>query len=61
MAIAKISLKFKNLMSKENVNGALKLLIDNMHSGTLPLNKETLELLVQKYPEPREPSTDILI
>ena len=37
MAIAKISLKFKNLMSKGNVNGALKLLTDNMHSGILTL------------------------
>ena len=32
-----------------------------MHSGILPLNKETLELLVQKHPEQREPSPDILI
>ena len=46
MTIAKISLKFKNLMSKWNVNGALKLLTDNMHSGISPLTKETLELLV---------------
>ena len=46
MTTAKISLKFKNLMSKVNVNGALKLLTDNMHSGILPLNKKTLELLV---------------
>ena len=61
MTIAKISLKFKNLMSKENANGALKLLRDNIHSGILPLTKETLELLVQKQPEPREPSPDILI
>ena len=30
MTIAKISLKFKNLMSKGNVNAALKLLTDNM-------------------------------
>ena len=48
-------------MSKENVKGVLKLLTDNMHSGTLPLNIETLEILVQKHPEPREPSPDILI
>ena len=59
MTIAKISLKFKNLMSKGNVNGALNLLTDNMHSGILPLNKETQELLV--HPEPSEPSPDILI
>ena len=49
MKIAKISLKFKNLMSKGNVNGALELLTNNMLSGILPLNKETLELLVQKH------------
>ena len=55
MTIAKISLKLKNLMSKGNVNGALKLLTDNMYSGILPLNKDTLELLIQKHPEPREP------
>ena len=61
MTITKISLKFKNLMSKGNVNGAMKLLTDNIHSGILPLNKETLELLVQKHSEPREPSPDMLI
>ena len=61
MTIAKISLKFKNLMSKENANGALKLLRDNIHSGILPLTKETLELLVPKQLEPREPSPEILI
>ena len=61
MIIAKISLKFKNLMRKKKVNGAMKLLTDNIHGGILPLNKETLELLVQKHPEPREPSPDILI
>ena len=55
MTIAKISLKLKNLMSKGNVNAALKLLTDNMYSGILPLNKDTLELLIQKHPEPREP------
>ena len=49
MKIAKISLKFKNLMSKGNVNGPLELLLHNMLSGILPLNKETLELLVQKH------------
>ena len=55
---AKISLNFKNLLSKGNINGALKLLKDNMHSAISPLNKETLELLAQKHPEPREPSAD---
>ena len=55
MTIAKIALKFQNLKSKENVNGALKLLTGNMHSGILPLTKEILELQVQKHHEPREP------
>ena len=32
-----------------------------MHSGILSLIKETLELLVQKHSEPREPSPNILI
>ena len=58
MKIAKISIKFKNLMSKENINGALKLLTDNMHYGILPLKKKSLELLVQKNPETREHSSD---
>ena len=61
MIIAKILLKLKYLISKGNVNRALKLLTDNMNSGILPLNKETLELLVQKHPEPREPSPDMLM
>ena len=43
MTVAKISLKFKNLLSKGNVNGALKLLTDNMHSGILPFNNETTQ------------------
>ena len=34
---------------------------DNMQSGILPLNKEMLELLVQKHPEPSEPSPEMLI
>ena len=59
MTNVKISLKFKNVMSKGNVNGALKLL--TLLTIILPLNKETLELLLQKHPEPREPSPDILI
>ena len=40
MTIAKISLKFKNLMSKGNANGALKLLTDNMHSEFCHLIKK---------------------
>ena len=53
-----ISLKLKNLMRKRNVNGALKLLTDNMHSEILPLTKEALELLVEKDSEPRGPTSE---
>ena len=59
MTIVKISLKFKNFMSKGKVNGALKLVTDNIHRGILPLNKERLELLVQENLKPRQPSTDM--
>ena len=61
VTIAKISLNFKNLVAKRNVNGALKLLSDNMHSEILPLTLEILELLAQKHLEPKEPSREKLI
>ena len=37
--IAKISVKFKELMQKCNVNGALKLLTNQMSNGILPLTE----------------------
>ena len=52
MTVNKI-LQFKNFMSKEIINGGLKLLIENMHSKVLALKKETLELPVQKFLESR--------
>ena len=51
MTIAKISMKFTILMSKGNVNGALKLLTNNMSNGILPLTDAKLQLLKQTYPE----------
>ena len=51
ISIKKISLKFKNLMSKGNVNGALKLLTKNMSYEILPLTDKTLKMLKQKHPE----------
>ena len=44
-------MKFKHLMQKGNVNGALKLLTNNMSNGILPLTDETLHLLRTKHPE----------
>ena len=38
-------------MVKENVNGALGLLTNNMSNGTLPLSDDTLLVLHVKYPE----------
>ena len=38
-------------MSGSNVNGALKLLTNDMLNETLPLTDVTLQLLKQKHPE----------
>ena len=51
MNIEKISWKFKKMMSKGNVNRALKLLMENMSNRILPLNDKTLKMLKQKHPE----------
>ena len=61
MTISKISIKFRLLMSKCNVNGALKLLTNNMSNGILPLTDATFQLLKQKHPESREPPPGLLI
>ena len=55
MNIEKISLKFKNMVSKGNVNRVLKLLAENMSNGILPLTDKTLKMLKQKHPEANEP------
>ena len=39
--IEKIPSKFNKLILKSNVNGALRLLTNNMNSGTLPLSNKT--------------------
>ena len=56
--ISKISQKFKVLMSKRNVNGALKRLTNSMSNGMFPLYKKTLDLQIQKHPEPKESSPE---
>ena len=47
-------------MQKGNVNGALKLLTDNMHNGILPINNETLMLIKEKHPESKNVSEDVM-
>ena len=61
MNIEKISLKFKNMMSKGNVKRVLKLLTENMSNRILPLNDEILEMLKQKYPEANESPQEALL
>ena len=57
--IAKISVKFKELMQKGNVNGALKLLTNERSNGILPLTEETLSQLEIKHPDNRDDSADV--
>ena len=49
------------MMSKGNVNGALKLLTENMSNGILPLNDKALTMLKQKHPEANEPPQEVLL
>ena len=51
MNIEKISWKFKKMMSKGNVDRALKLLMENMSNRILPLKDKTLKMLKQKHPK----------
>ena len=61
MNIEITSLKFKNMMSKGNVNGALKLLTENMSNGILPLTDKTLKMLKQKHPKANELLQEVLL
>ena len=61
MNIEKISLKFKNMMGKSNIDGALKLLTENMSNGILSLNDKTLNMLKQKHPGANQPPQEVLI
>ena len=61
MNIGKISSKFKQLMQKGNVNGALKLLTNNISNGIFSLTEATLQLLELKHPDAREASPDVML
>ena len=61
MNLQKISMKFKHLMQKGNVNGALKLLTNNMSNGILPLTDETLHLLHTKHRKMRSAHEAVLL
>ena len=53
-----VSSKFREYMSKGNVNSGIKLLSNNMEGGVLPLNKETITLLEVKHPVGKAASED---
>ena len=59
--IADISKKFAKLMGKGNINGALKLLTNNMVNGVLPLDDNTLNSLKQKHPKSQPACEETLI
>ena len=52
--LEKIFSKYKQLTETGNVNGALRLLTNNMSNGTLPSSNNTLQLLHLKHPEYQE-------
>ena len=54
--IAKVSKKFKVLISKGNVNDVLTLLTNSMSNWILTLSNKTLDFLKEKHPEPMESS-----
>ena len=60
-SINEISKKFTREMRKGNVHNAMKLLINNMKNGVLPLNKKTLEQLKQKHPQRRDADPEIML
>ena len=60
-SIAEISKQFAARMQKGNVNGAIKLLTNNMQNGILPLTKETIKLLKQKHPDPSPAVEEVLL
>ena len=45
---------FKEKMQRGDVNGAIKIVTNNMRGGILPLNDETIGLLREKHPAARD-------
>ena len=59
--VAQIFKKFVEEMQKGNVNGALKLLTDNMDHGILPLNDDSISKLKMKHSQVSAPDPIILL
>ena len=58
---AELSKKFIKKMQTGNINGAIKLLSNNMVNGILPLNQETLDMLHEKHPNATTASEGALL
>ena len=61
MNLPKISMKFKYLIHKKNVNGTLRLLTNNMSIEVLPLTVETLHLLHTKHSEMQNAHKEVIL
>ena len=48
-------------MQNGNVNGAMKLLTDNMKNGILTLNDNILNQLQQKHPQGKKADVEVLL
>ena len=59
--VAQISKKLVGEPQKVNVNGALKLLTDNIDHGILPLNDDTISKLKMKHPQASAPDPIVLL
>ena len=57
---AKVSKKFVKKMQNGNINGAIKLLSNNMENGVLHVNDETVNMLYQKHPDASKASSNVL-
>lgn len=49
--IAEFLCKFLKVIAKQNVNGQLKIITNDMVNGILPLNDDTLKRLQEQHPQ----------
>ena len=59
--IAQLSKKFVEQMQRGNVDSAIKLIINNMQNGILPLADTTPNLLKQKHPKSAPTTEEVLL
>ena len=59
--IGEISKNFIKKTKHGNINGAIKLLTNNMQNGVFSLNEKTLELLRQKHPKASPATEGVLL